>query len=189
MLLFVVPACKKADTVDPIGPLIVSFAASADITAVYAPVTLTWETKNADMVILSDIGLVPAVGSREVNPQATTTYTLLAEGANNAKVSKSLTVTVDRTSACQGLAIPEYRHEDGVMYIKVGPNRSAFYAAQNVVVRWTLFDDRDRVLRTYEAVIAKIMPGEYGNVAIKSKTVYDHSGLDVVGCDCPLVKP
>jgi hypothetical protein len=190
MLLFVMPACKKADTVDPIGPLIVSFAASADITAVYAPVTLTWETKNADMVMLSDVGLVPAVGSREVNPQETITYTLLAEGANNAKVSKSLTVTVDRTNACQGLRVSEYAYDGGDMYVKIGPNLSAFYAARNVVVRWTLYDSKGNVLRVYDGIIPKIAPGDSGEITIDGKKIsFASSTIEIVACDSPLVKP
>lgn len=189
--LLVMPACKKADGVDPMGPVIVSFMASADITAVYAPVTLTWETKNADMVILSDVGLVSATGTREVNPQQTTTYTLLAEGANGAKVSKSLTVKVDAASACTGLRIAEYAYiGGGDMYVKIGPNLSAFYAARNVVIRWTLYDSKGNVLHVYDGIIPKIMPGDSGEITINGKKIsFASSTVEIVGCDSPLVEP
>jgi hypothetical protein len=189
--LMVLPSCKKAD-VEPLGQaLIVSFEASSTLTAVYAPVTLIWEVKNADMVILTDAGLVQAVGSRDVNPQETTTYTLMAEGADGVKVSKSLTIDVDRGQACTGLRVSEYAYiGGGDMYVKVGPNLNAFYAARNVVIRWTLHDSKGNVLQVYDGIIPKIMPGESGEITINGKKIsFATSKVEIINCDSPLVKP
>ena len=187
--LMVLPSCKKAD-VEPLGKaLIVSFEASSTMTAVYLPVTLTWEVKHADMVILSDVGLVQAAGSREVNPQETTTYTLMAEGADGVKVSKSLTVQVDRTSACQGLVIVKYSSHGNILWVKVGPNPSAYYAARDVTIRAMQYDDRDRLIGAYYGVIPKIMPGEYGEVTFRYNSNAISTKVELIGCSCPLVEP
>lgn len=56
--------------------------------------TLKWQTSNANDVSLDNgIGSVSASGQRDVNPAATTTYTLIAKGAGNPQ-QESLTITV-----------------------------------------------------------------------------------------------
>jgi hypothetical protein len=190
-LMLLAPACKRYDNYHQGVAVIAEFTASASVTPVYAPVILTWDVLGADMVILTDVGLVPAAGSRTVNPQQTTTYTLMAEGTDDIKVSKSLTVKVDREPACASIRIVEYSYQgSGDMRVKVGPNASKFYAAVNVAVRWTLYDSKGKVLRSYDAVIPKIMPGEYGNIVINGRvTSFASSTVELIGCECPLIEP
>jgi phospholipase C len=57
-------------------------------------VTLTWQTTNATSVSISGIGTVPASGSQQLSPTATTTYTLTATGAAGT-TQAAATVTVD----------------------------------------------------------------------------------------------
>ena len=82
----------------PAGPSakILSFTASAASIQAGQSVTLTWEVVNADRIELDQgIGIVATRSSRAVTPGATTTYTLLARGANGtASDTKSLTITV-----------------------------------------------------------------------------------------------
>ena len=56
--------------------------------------TLRWSSANADRVTISDLGSVPATGSRAVSPSQSTTYTANALGpGGNATASARVTVT------------------------------------------------------------------------------------------------
>jgi hypothetical protein len=44
------------------------------------PVTLTWKTTDATEVVITGVGTVPVNGSVTVNPQSTTSYSLVAYG-------------------------------------------------------------------------------------------------------------
>ena len=56
--------------------------------------TLRWSSANADRVSISDLGSVPATGSRAVSPSQSTTYTATALGpGGNATASARVTVT------------------------------------------------------------------------------------------------
>ena len=57
-----------------------SLSASPSTVEKGLPATLTWETTNATSVTISGIGTVPANGSQQVMPTATTLYTLTAQG-------------------------------------------------------------------------------------------------------------
>jgi phospholipase C len=56
--------------------------------------TLTWQTTKASSVSINGIGAVPANGSQQVTPTATTTYTLTAKGAAGT-TQAAASVTVD----------------------------------------------------------------------------------------------
>lgn len=87
----------------PVGPSakILSFTASATSIQAGQSVTLQWEAVNADRIELDQgIGIVATRDSRTVTPAATTTYTLLARGANGtAGDTRSVTITVTGSSA------------------------------------------------------------------------------------------
>jgi len=61
-------------------------------------VTLTWNTRNADSVSIEGLGNLPANGSREVYPNASTTYTLRASGPGGS-TSASARVSVTEPAA------------------------------------------------------------------------------------------
>lgn len=62
-------------------------------------VTLIWATENPNAVTISpDLGKVTPRGSRQVNPKATTTYSLSVTGPNNTVLTKEVTVTVPGTT-------------------------------------------------------------------------------------------
>jgi len=77
---------------DPDSVTIDSFSASPTSIASGQSATLSWQTSNAASVTLNGQG-VSADGSQSVNPTATTTYTLTAQGTNG-PVSSTLTVNV-----------------------------------------------------------------------------------------------
>jgi len=87
----------------PLGPAakVLSFTASATSVKAGEPVTLTWEVINADRISLDPgIGIVATRDSRTVKPAATTTYTLLARGANGTgSDTRAITITVSGTDA------------------------------------------------------------------------------------------
>jgi peptidoglycan-associated lipoprotein len=58
----------------------VTLAASPDVIQEGDSTQLTWQSQNADTLIIPGIGTVPASGSRTVNPQESTTYTITAKG-------------------------------------------------------------------------------------------------------------
>ncbi len=78
---------------------IVSFAAKPESVQSGQPVLLTWATENPNgLTIDPDIGRVPARGSRQVFPTATTVYTLKVAGPNDTALTQSVTVTVSGTA-------------------------------------------------------------------------------------------
>ena len=67
--------------------------------------TLVWATENPNSVTISpDLGKVTPRGSRQVNPKATTTYTLTVTGPNNSVLTKEVTVTVPGTTPVNSAA-------------------------------------------------------------------------------------
>jgi peptidoglycan-associated lipoprotein len=58
----------------------VTLAASPDVIQEGDSTQLTWQSQNADTLTIPGIGTVPASGSRTVNPQESTTYTITAKG-------------------------------------------------------------------------------------------------------------
>jgi hypothetical protein len=71
------------------------------------PATLIWATENPNAVTISpDLGKVTPRGSRQVNPKATTIYTLTVTGPNNTVLTKEVTVTVPGTTPVNASATP-----------------------------------------------------------------------------------
>ena len=62
------------------------------------PSSLSWNTTNCNSVSISSLGSVANSGSQNVYPQATTTYTLNAYGANGIQQNQSVTVTVNNNN-------------------------------------------------------------------------------------------
>jgi hypothetical protein len=95
----------------PLGPSakILSFTASATSIRAGQPVTLQWEVVNADRIELDQgIGIVATRDSRTVTPISTTTYTLLARGANaTGSDTRTLTVAVTGSSSAAAASAPE----------------------------------------------------------------------------------
>jgi peptidoglycan-associated lipoprotein len=60
--------------------------------------TLRWNSTNSDRVAISDLGTVPASGSRVVSPSASTTYTATATGAGGTETA-STRLTVNEEPA------------------------------------------------------------------------------------------
>lgn len=83
-------------TRSPIVPGIDSFTASPTSIALGGSSTLSWSVEFADTVTISTIGPVALSGSKEVNPTATTTYTLTATNSVGS-VAATATVTVSTT--------------------------------------------------------------------------------------------
>jgi hypothetical protein len=66
---------------------------------------LIWATENPNAATISpDVGKVTPRGSRQVNPKATTTYTLTVTGPNNTVLTKEVTVTVPGTTPVASVA-------------------------------------------------------------------------------------
>ena len=92
----------------PIGPPahILKFAAEPSSIHAGESATLTWAAFNSDnMKIDQCVGVIPARGSRQVSPTATTTYTLTAKGrGGNDKQSVTVTVIGSANPAASGTA-------------------------------------------------------------------------------------
>jgi serine/threonine-protein kinase len=93
------PGVKVANTADT--PLNVNFEKVAGPSGTLSAnqgsiqrgnsVTLTWETQNAKTLQISGIGAVPASGTRQVSPVATTTYVLLNDAQELSRVTVQVT--------------------------------------------------------------------------------------------------
>jgi hypothetical protein len=95
---------------------IVSFTARPESVRAGQPATLVWATENpGGLTIAPDIGRVTARGTRQVNPLATTTYTLTVGGPNNTTVTQSVTVNVAGAASGASVKAPakEARMPDG----------------------------------------------------------------------------
>jgi hypothetical protein len=74
---------------------IVNFTAQPGSVQAGQPVVLVWATENpGGITITPGIGRVAARGTLQVNPAATTTYTLTVGGPNNTSLTQSITVNV-----------------------------------------------------------------------------------------------
>ena len=71
----------------------ITFTASPDAIPTDGTATLSWNVANANSVSIDGVGAVATTGSMQVNPKATTTYSLHATGAGG-QVQASATVTV-----------------------------------------------------------------------------------------------
>jgi plastocyanin len=108
---------------------IVKFTANATVINAGETVTLSWRVFGAARVELlgmekQDEDILPLTGSLEVWPMATTTYTLIAYGANGNAVSQSFTVNVGARGN-----------------VKINffiPSAIIVSAGQTVVLRWSV---------------------------------------------------
>jgi peptidoglycan-associated lipoprotein len=57
-----------------------TLAANPNVLQFGQPTTLTWQTQNANEIMIQGLGTLPASGTRSVTPNASTTYTLTAKG-------------------------------------------------------------------------------------------------------------
>ena len=67
-------------------------------------VTLTWATENPQSITIDPIGRVAPRGTMTLTPSATTTYTLSVTGASNSADKRTVTVTVQGTTAAAATA-------------------------------------------------------------------------------------
>ena len=76
------------------APVVTSFDASSSTITSGQPATLHWDVTGASSVSISpDIGTVASSGTRNVSPETTTTYTLVANNMSGS-ARKSITITV-----------------------------------------------------------------------------------------------
>jgi hypothetical protein len=192
LILAILPfsGCKKAEVDEP-SAKIVSFLASAYVVPVYEPVTLSWEVINSTMVMISEIGLVDAVGSVSVNPQQSATYTLLAVGIDKETATRKLSITVDTNPACSGLQVAGSTGVAQGMQVEVGPNTNKYYSAKSVIVEARLFDAKGHLMEVATGIIQEIPPGRTGSVLVRMKNALKQarSEIAIIGCSCDFARP
>jgi len=72
-----------------------TLAAAPDMIQQGQSTTLNWSTQNANDIVISGLGTVPASGSRSITPGSSTTYTLTAKGPGGSQdASTRVTVNV-----------------------------------------------------------------------------------------------
>lgn len=76
----------------------VAISATPDNVTAGQPVTLSWQTTNANAVTISGLGVVGASGSKQVSPADSTTYNAVAKGPGGEREA-SARVTVERAVA------------------------------------------------------------------------------------------
>ena len=181
--------CKKAEAL--VASQILSFEASTYVVPVYEPVTLSWQVINSTMVMISEIGLVDAVGSVSVNPQQSTTYTLLAVGIDKETATRKLSITVDANPACGGLQVAGSTGLAQGMQVEVGPNTNKYYSAKSVIIEARLFDVKDHLMEVATGIIEEIPPGQTGSVLVRMKNALRQarSEIAILGCSCDFARP
>jgi hypothetical protein len=105
----------------------------ADKTSVKAgdPVVLTWSTEDpVKLTIDPDVGVVIPRGAKQVNPTATTTYTLTVTGPGDQVITKSVTVNVAGTAFVAAKGVAPAGGEQEVPRLANGrPDLSGVYGA------------------------------------------------------------
>ncbi|ADV68667.1 FHA domain-containing serine/threonine-protein kinase [Deinococcus maricopensis] len=84
----------KSRTVRVLGPQIRTFKPSIEAVKKGESITLTWDVANATTVTIDPLGTVPARGSRVLQPQQNTTYTIEASNGSGAPARAVTAVTV-----------------------------------------------------------------------------------------------
>jgi len=129
-----------------------TLAASPNVLQAGQSTTLTWQTTNANDIIIEGLGTVPASGSRSITPNTSTTYTLVAKGPGGMQ-DASARVTVNPAPAAL-VAPPQ-------------PNETALFA-KNVK---DVFFDFDK---------ANIRPNEVPVTDHDAKFLEQHPDIKVV---------
>ncbi len=101
-------------------PRINKFTVSANTVPLGQPVTLSWDVSDATRITLQpEVGAIPAVGTRSLSPNVTTTYEIVA--SNDAGATKSQ-ATVNVSAALAGapdLTVTDIWMEGTMIYYKV----------------------------------------------------------------------
>jgi peptidoglycan-associated lipoprotein len=79
-----------------------SLAANPNVIQQGQSTTLTWQTQNANEIMIQGIGAVPASGTRRVTPNVSTTYMLTAKGPGGTQ-DATTRVTVNSASAAKAV--------------------------------------------------------------------------------------
>lgn len=118
LTLGILPGCKKKLPTSPdipdepeiVLPTIEYFTASPESITLGEVSVLSWSTKNASSISINQgIGNVDAIGTTEVSPEESTTYTLIAKNKDGEKTA-SVTVTITsalREAILEIVTIPE----------------------------------------------------------------------------------
>jgi hypothetical protein len=102
LALFVLTCIEDAVAQEAAPPEIISFIASDTTVTKGKSVTLSWETANANTILLGRAGTedfrsVPASGSQLVSPDKTTTYVLMAGHRTTGPTMESKTLQIQVT--------------------------------------------------------------------------------------------
>ena len=101
---------KAAKVVPPAPPAPASptatLAANPSVIEQGQSTQLTWQTTNADSITIEGLGELPASGTRTINPNTSTTYTLIATGAGGAQQATAQ-VTVNAASGTSVISSSE----------------------------------------------------------------------------------
>ncbi len=101
---------KAAKVVPPAPPApgtpTATLAANPSVIEQGQSTQLTWQTTNADSITIEGLGELPASGTRTINPNTSTTYTLIATGAGGAQQATA-EVTVNPATGASAVSPSE----------------------------------------------------------------------------------
>lgn len=101
---------KAAKVVPPAPPApatpTATLAANPSVIEQGQSTQLTWQTANADSITIEGLGELPASGARTINPNTSTTYTLIATGAGGAQQATAQ-VTVNPATGASAISPSE----------------------------------------------------------------------------------
>jgi len=170
--------CKSPESPEIKEPIINYFIASPSEIDYKESSTLSWSVSNATSVTIDHgIGTVGATGSKEVSPESTTAYSLLAtneygqarEGCTvtvNARAIFELDGSLKETYTSYGC--PQFEG-----YVKNVGNATGY----NVMVEITCYSDSNK---TTIIDVAKGFPADLGNIAPGQRAYFEAIAFD---CD------
>jgi peptidoglycan-associated lipoprotein len=101
---------KAAKIVPPAPPApatpTATLAANPSVIGQGQSTQLTWQTTNANSITIEGLGELPASGTRTINPNTSTTYTLIATGAGGAQQATAQ-VTVNPAASARAISPSE----------------------------------------------------------------------------------
>jgi hypothetical protein len=164
---------RPAPPVPPAAPTITCAVSPTTLTTPGEPVTLSFTTQNARIVTFNGLGTTSPI---VVRPTATTTYTLIAYGANDLTSQCQATVTVNVPTIIRPIADPGPNIDTIYRLLSISGAASSDPDGLPLTYRWRALDRTAAVLDP-NSVVTRVQLGEQFGPYIFELTVTNSRGI------------
>ncbi len=100
------PTPTVALSPQPGAPMVVYFTVNPPVVAPGEPVSIAWDVRGAERVLIEQFGDVPPLGERSFRPEATTDFRLIARASDNETIAVQRVLVAPATPTLEPTAIP-----------------------------------------------------------------------------------